>query len=112
MGGPATEEAYQAASASGEQKQKLRDEQAHWNQRNLTAILKRILPQAADELSKVDFKLATRIDGADIVFVDRLQQMGGPLTQLAYRLGPGPTQAAIAFIRAWIKELPGGVSPP
>jgi hypothetical protein len=105
MGGPATEEAFQAASVSGDQKQKLRDEQAHWNQRNLNVILKRILPQAADELSKVDFKLATRIDGADIVFVDRLQDMGGPLTQMAYRFGPGPTQVAIAFIRAWIKEL-------
>lgn len=105
MGGPATEDALQAASVSGEQKQNLRDEQAHWNQRNLNVILKRILPQAADELSKVDFKLATRIDGADIVFVDRLQDMGGPLTQLAYRFGPGPTQAAIAFIRAWAKEL-------
>ena len=105
IGGPATEEAYQAASASGAQAQKLRDEQRNWNNRNLNTVLKANLTQFADALSRVDFKLATRINGADIEFVDRLQVMGGALMQLAYRFGPGPTASTIAFLRAWAKEL-------
>jgi len=105
IGGPATEEAYQAASASGEQAQKLRDEQRNWNNRNLNAVLKANLTSFADQLSRVDFKLAVRINGADIEFVDRLQRMGGALMQLAYRFGQGPTTSTIAFLRAWAKEL-------
>jgi hypothetical protein len=105
IGGPATEEAYQAASATGAQAQKLRDEQRNWNARNLNTVLKATLTNFADQLSRVDFKLATRINGADIEFVDRLQVMGGALVQLAYRFGPGPTTSTIAFLRAWAKEL-------
>jgi hypothetical protein len=67
MGGPDTEAKLQAATASGQDRERIRLEQVYWNHYKLDAILKKNLTQFIDQATKVDFKAATRVQGTDIL---------------------------------------------
>ncbi len=103
MGGPDTEATLLAASASGGDKDKIRLEQVHWNHYNLNAILKKNLTLFIDDAAKIDFKQPTRLEGPRLYWGDGAEMWG--LTQLEYILGAAPTNAAVQFARAWLKEL-------
>jgi hypothetical protein len=103
MGGPDTEAKLQAASASGQDKEKIRLEQVHWNHYNLNAILKKNLTRFIDAATKLDFKQPTRLEGSRLYWGDGSEMWG--LTQLQYILGPAATNAAAQFARAWLTEL-------
>ncbi|HYN10621.1 MAG TPA: hypothetical protein VES67_24770 [Vicinamibacterales bacterium] len=103
MGGPDTEAKLQAASATGQDKERIRLEQVFWNKYNLNAILRKNLTQFVDTATKIDFARPTRLQGSRLYWGDGSEMWG--LQQLEYHLGPGPTAAAVQFARGWLKEL-------
>jgi hypothetical protein len=103
LGGPDTEAKLQAATATGQEKEKIRLEQVYWNRYNLNAILKKNLTQFVDQATKLDFKAATRLEGSRLFWGNGTEMWG--LQQLEYHLGPAATAAAVQFARAWLKEL-------
>lgn len=108
MGGPSTEEAYQAALNTGStmnaQEQKVRQQRA-WDENNLKAVLRKRLDEFIATASTVDFAAATRQDGGTTRFVNPAYERKSAEWKLMYRAGRAPVQTALEFARVWRKEL-------
>lgn len=108
MGGPKTEEAYQAALNTGTtmnaQEQKVKQQRA-WDENNLKAVLRKRLDEFIATAATVDFAAATRQDGGTTRFVNPAYERKSAEWKLMYRAGRAPVQTALEFARAWRKEL-------
>jgi hypothetical protein len=103
MGGPDTEAKLQAAMSGGADTETIRLEQTHWDHYNLDAILKKNLTQFIDQATRVDVKRPTQVK-AGYLYWSNGDEMSG-LDTLEITLGQAPTDAAVAFARAWLNEL-------
>jgi len=103
MGGPDTEAKLQAAMSGGADKEKMRQEQIYWDKYNLDAILRKNLTNLIDQATRVDFKRPTQVKDGYLYWADGNEMSG--LDTLEITLGPAPTNAAVAFARAWLNEL-------
>lgn len=103
LGGPDTEAGLQALTASREDIERIRLEQTFWNKYNLDAILRKNLTKFIDHATKLNLKSPTRVQNGVLYFADGGEMYG--LMQLEYLLGQAPTDAAVQFARAWLKEL-------
>ena len=98
-GGPDTEEKLQAMTGKGQDIEKIRLEQTFWNKYRLDAILRKNLTGLIDQAAKLDFKIKPPTPAEPYV-----GEMSS-LVALELSLGQGPTNAAVQFARAWLKEL-------
>jgi hypothetical protein len=103
MGGPDTEAKLQAAMSGGADMEKIRLEQTYWNKYNLDAILKKNLTRFIDQATKVDFRQPTQVKDGYLYWGDGSEMSA--LDALEITLGQAPTNAAVAFARAWLSEL-------
>jgi hypothetical protein len=106
MGGPDTEAGMKAALGTKAEQDRIRSEQQAWNSSNIDAQLRRNLEPFVQQLSGIDFTLPIRMDDDYVYAADPkriLPQL--PTHQLAYRLGRAPVDAAVQFMRTWLKEL-------
>ncbi len=103
MGGPDTEAKLQAAMSGGADTEKIRLEQTNWDRYNLDVILKKNLTQFIDQATRVDFKRPTQVKDGYLYWGDGNEMSG--LDTLELTLGQAPTNAAVAFARAWLNEL-------
>lgn len=103
MGGPDTEAALQSATAGGEDKNKIRQEQLNWNKYRLDAALKVNLTAFVSRVTAVAPKAPTLLKGTEM-----FEANGGEMlafAALVHELGPAPTAVAVQFARTWLQEL-------
>lgn len=108
MGGPATEEAYQAALKQAgvlSSQQDKEHEQRKWDDNNLKAVLRKRLDQFIATAATVDFAAQTKQEGGMLRFVNPAYERKPSDWKLMYRAGRAPVQTALDFARAWRKEL-------
>jgi hypothetical protein len=106
IGGPDTEAGMKAAVATGAEQDRMRREQRAWDGHNINVHVRSQLEANIKELSGYNLSIPTRVEGGYVVAADPLQLVPeGPTPQLAYRLGRAPTDAAVQFMRTWLKEL-------
>jgi hypothetical protein len=103
LGGPDTEAKLQAAMSGGADKETLRLEQTNWDRYNLDVILKKNLTQLIDQATEVDFQRQTQVKDGYLYWGDGNEMSG--LDTLELTLGQAPTNATVAFARAWLSEL-------
>lgn len=108
MGGPTTEAEYQAALAGAgamQSQQDRADQQRRYDENNLKAILRKRLDEFIATAATVDFAAQTRQEGAKLKFVNPAYERKTGEWKMMFRAGKEPVQAALAFARAWRKEL-------
>jgi hypothetical protein len=108
MGGPSTETAYQATLVKAgvmNSQQSQAEQQRRWDEHNLNSVLQRGLDHFIATAASVDFSAQTRQDGRFIRFVNPAYERKSADWKLLYRVGQPSVQAALAFARAWRKEL-------
>lgn len=105
MKGPATEAELQAATSQSENTQKMRTEQAAWDQYNLKVVLKKKLTALAAEASSVDFTAQLKDEAGRKVFVNPAHERRSYMWKAMYRAGKAPTAAVLEITNAWLKEL-------
>jgi hypothetical protein len=107
LGGPDTEAKLRAATASADDRARIRNEQTYWNKYNLNAILRKNLTNVIEQAGRVDFKAATHIEyfGAQTNMYFSGGGLMSSLEQFERHVGPAATAAAIQFAKAWLKEV-------
>lgn len=76
-----------------------------YNQKGVKGILKNALNEFIQTAGQVDFNAPTASKGMNTVFTNPVHEKQGPLWKAIYRNGKAPTDAAVAFAKAWLAEL-------